>query len=436
MMSEKNFFQSLPYFILISLGTLAFWYFQREDIGMLVYGLIVFILLAFFKNSLHSIPYILNALFMISQTEWDLTTIPLFLYYVPMAAVIGMIIHSIIYKTNIFKGKFFVGVALLAVAALVSTVINDFGFDMNVLMILVVAVFLVSLYGFFANSLEFDNNVYLIKVFAVLGGMIACQVALYYLNPEVDIQYALEHKTINLGWGISNFIATYLIIFISTTVYFVKKYKLHIIWIIIMLFEVAMLAFTLSRAGIIAFIVTSILLIIYMFVGYERKGNLLFNLVLGFVVASGIAYLFKDYFITIWDRLELFGLDDNGRLAIWQDGWSKFTENLWFGAGVFAREVDEGLRMYHNTVLNILAWFGIFGGIALLIQFFSFVKIFLFRFSSEKAILLIALIGANLQGMVDNTYMMPQYMIIMFITIAIVENANKIDKLRLDLSIR
>jgi len=435
-MTDKNFFRSLPYFIIISIGTLAFWYFGREDIGMIAYASIIFILMLALRNTLHTIPFLFNLLFMISQTEWDMTQIPLYLYYLPMALVLGMIAHSLIYKTSIFKGKFFLGIAWLAVVAIISTAINDFAFDLNVLIILVVVIFLVILYGFYANSLECDNSLYLIKLMVVLGSLIATQVGLFYLNPEVDIQYALEHKTLNLGWGISNFVATYLIMFISATVYFVKKNKLHIVWIVIMLFEVGMLLFTLSRAGIIAFILTSVLLVIYMFVGYEKKWNLFLNLVIGTILVSAVAYLFRDYFITIWDRLELFGLDDNGRIDIWIDGWTKFKENLIYGAGVFTREVDDGLRMYHNTVLNILAWFGILGGIALLIQFYSLLRIFFYKFNSQKAILLIALIGVNLQGMVDNIYMMPQYMIIMFVMVAVVENANKIDRLRSELQVK
>ena len=49
---------------------------------------------------------------------------------------------------------------------------------------------------------------------------------------------------------------------------------------------------------------------------------------------------------------------------------------------------------------------------------------FINRFTIEKTILLIALIGANIHGMVDNVYYMPQFMIIFFIIIAGVENYN------------
>jgi hypothetical protein len=47
------------------------------------------------------------------------------------------------------------------------------------------------------------------------------------------------------------------------------------------------------------------------------------------------------------------------------------------------------------------------------------------KLNVEKAILLIALIGANIHGMVDNVYYMPQFMIIFFIIIASVENHNE-----------
>lgn len=190
-----------------------------------------------------------------------------------------------------------------------------------------------------------------------------------------------------------------------------------------------MLLFTLSRAGIIAFLMTSIMMVIFMFVKYDRKWNLFLNLVIGVVLVSTIAYFLRSYFITIWERLELFGLDDNGRIDLWTEAWDKFRLHPIFGAGIFARSLEE-LRLYHNTVLNILAWFGALGGVALLIQFVSLLRIFLTKINQRKAILLIALIGVNLHGMVDNIYMMPQYMIILFVTVAFVENATKVDLLR------
>lgn len=275
---------------------------------------------------------------------------------------------------------------------------------------------------------------YLIRIFVIIGVMISFQVFIFYVfKSENTILYNLEHKTIDLGWGISNFIATYLILFISTMTYFIKKYKLHIFWILLFLFEIAMLLFTLSRAGIISFLITSILLILFMFIKYEHKLNLLINLVIGIVIASVIGYFTREYFIEIWNRLELLGLDDTGRIEIWYDAIDKFKANPIFGGGFFAREAAGELRMFHNTILHTLACFGVVGGVGLLIQFVSVLRVFLRRLNQEKAILFIALIGVNIHGMVDNIYFMPQYMIIMLIIVAVVENANKVDDLRHEL---
>ncbi len=433
-MTENNFFTKLPYLIILSIITLVLWTFDLANIGMLVYIGVVFILLIFMRNSIYIIPFILNALFMISQTEWDISSIPIYLYIAPAVIIIGIVVNMIRFKVNIFRGKLFIGLAILVFAMITSNFINNPVFDLNFYLILIGSLFFLFLYGFFANTIVGDNLMYLIRIFVILGVMISLQVFLFYVfKSENTILYDLEHKTIDLGWGISNFIATYLILFISTMTYFIKKYKLHIFWIIIFLFEIAMLLFTLSRAGLLSFLATSVLLILFMFIKYEHKLVLFVNLIVGILIASVVGYFAREYFIEIWNRLELFGLDDTGRIEIWYDAIDKFKASPIFGGGFFAREAENELRMFHNTILHTLACFGIVGGIGLLIQFVSVLRVFLHKINQEKAILFIALIGVNIHGMVDNIYFMPQYMIIMFIIIAVVENANKIDDLRHEL---
>jgi len=433
-MTENNFFTKLPYLIILSIITLVLWTFDLAYIGFPIFLGIIFVLLVMLKNSIYVIPFLLNLLFMISQTEWGLTSIPMYLYIAPAVGVLGILIHVIRFKVNIFKGKLFIGLAILVIAMIVSNFINNPVFDMNFYFITIGSLSLLVLYGFFANTIVGENLMYLIRIFVIIGVMISFQVFIFYVfKSENTILYNLEHKTIDLGWGISNFIATYLILFISTMTYFIKKYKLHIFWILLFLFEIAMLLFTLSRAGIISFLITSILLILFMFIKYEHKLNLLINLVIGIVIASVIGYFTREYFIEIWNRLELLGLDDTGRIEIWYDAIDKFKANPIFGGGFFAREAAGELRMFHNTILHTLACFGVVGGVGLLIQFVSVLRVFLRRLNQEKAILFIALIGVNIHGMVDNIYFMPQYMIIMLIIVAVVENANKVDDLRHEL---
>jgi O-antigen ligase len=365
------------------------------------------------------------------------------MYLAPAVLIVGMVIHAIRFKVNIMKGKFLLGIGLLSIAMIVSTIVNTEIYDINTLLVFVMAIFFVMLYGFFANTIQGDNLLYLIRILAILGLLISAEVFVYYLQIYLNdgaaaVHDALQNKQIDLGWGISNFIATYLIMFISATTYFIKKYKLHIFWIVLALFEIAMLLFTLSRAGIIAFIGTSVFLVLFMFIKYDHKLSLLLNIFLGALVFAGIVYFTKDYFVTVLERLQLLKLDDTGRIEIWEEAVVIIKANPIFGKGLFARNTAVGeneLRMFHNTILHTLATLGVLGGISLVVQFGSILRIFLYKFNQKKAILLIALIGANIHGMVDNIYFMPQYMIIMFIIIAVVENAGKIDQIREDLRV-
>lgn len=443
-MTENNFFTKLPYLILISIMTLFFWYKGLDFIAIPLYLTVCFVILIFVKNTIYIFPFLLNMLFMISQTEWNLDLIPIYLYLTPALLIIGMVIHAIRFKVNIFKGKFFLGISLLGLAMIVSTIVNTTEYSVITLAIFSVAILFVMLYGFFANTVEGDNQLYLIRILVIIGIMISFQVFIYYFEIYLSsgaegVHHAIDSKQLDLGWGISNFIATYLIMFISLTTYFIKKYKMHIFWLVVLFFEIAMLFFTLSRAGIIAFLVTSIFLVLYMFIRYDHKLQLLLNIFIALLIVGVGIYFTKDYFIAIYDRLELLKLDDSGRINIWKEAYEIIKTNPIFGKGVFARSLGVGeneLRMFHNTILHITACFGVLGLLALIVQFISILRIFLYKFNQEKAILLIALIGANIHGMVDNTYLMPQYMIIMFIIIATTENANKIDKLRASLIVR
>lgn len=419
-----RFFFSLPYLIILSLATLGFWYFGLEEYGIPIFIGAIFIMLIFKRNTMPVVPLLMNPLFMISQTSWSMDTIPTYLYIVPVALILGFIIHVIRFKVKLFRGELLISVGLM-LAALLLSMINASLIDTTYLFLVVVGIFYMFVYFFFVNSIEEDNTVYLIKLFAILGLLISLEVFIYYLRVD-SVIYALKNKTIDLGWGISNFIATYLVIFISTTVYFVKKFKMHIIWLLIVFFEIAMLISTLSRGGILAFAITIILLLVYMFVKYEHKINLLVNIIIAVAIFAAIFYWKQDYITTIWVRLRDETLNDSGRFVIWQNAFNNFKSHPLLGVGLYSRVIDGNyFGMNHNTVLQTAAAFGSLGLLALLVMFIEVLKVFFYKLNHEKAILLIALFGANVHGMVDNIFYMPQFMIIFFIIIAVVEIANK-----------
>ena len=422
-MTKHNIFESTGYLIALSVITMVFWYFGLEHIGMPVFAIAALVILSTNKNGIMVVPIFLNMLFMISQTEWSLDIIPTYLYVLPILLIVGFAVHLIRYKPKLLQGKLLFPLTLLFIGMLLS-MINADKVDMNYLFYCVIGLFYLLIYFFFKGSLTGDNLKFLIKLFVIEGVLISFQVLVFYLRAE-DVVLALKTKNLDLGWGISNFVATYLIIFISSTFYYIKKNKFNIIFLIIVAFEIVMLFYTLSRGGILAFFFTFILLMIYLLYGYKLTKRMIINIVITLVVILVVGFFTRENFITIWSRLSNGFFVDNGRFDLWQEALLKFKSHPVFGAGLFARATETYFGFYHNTVMHTIATLGLVGLAALIWQAVVIIKMFINKWTLEKSILFIALIGANIHGMVDNVYYMPQFMVIFFIIIAAVENYNE-----------
>ena len=426
-MMEHKFFKSIAYLIILSIITTVIWYFRLEHIGMPIYGGIIFALLLIEKNSITILPFLLNMLFMISKTkaEWSMDSIPGYLYVIPVLLLIGFIINIIRFKPKFFQGMLLLPLMLMFAGMLLS-MLNMEIIDINYLFYIMVGLFYLFIYFFFRSSMTGDNLQFLIRLFAILGVMISVQVLLYYLHVD-DVVYALEHKRIDLGWGLSNFIATYLLMFIPAMFYFVKKYKFHVFWVVLAVLEIVALLFTLSRGGILTFVGILVFLIIYLFHGYENKRKMTLNVISGLIVLAVVVIVKQNYFVTIYERLLDRAFDDTGRYEIWLEGIEKFKQNPILGVGLYARVINDNyFSHYHNTIIHTAVSMGVVGLVALFWQFINIARVFIKKINVETSILFIAILGANIHGLIDVVYFMPQFMILFFIVIAAVENRNKV----------
>ncbi len=428
-MTKNKFFNSFAYFFMISGITLYVWMNQLDFIGMGLFVLVSFFVLIFVKNTIHAFPYFFNMLFMISRTEWSLETIPLFLYFLPIIMAIGFFIHYFKYRDEWVKGALLKPLLLMYVAVILSA-LNSEILDSNFIFYLVIGSFYLLVYIFFIQTIKGENLSYMIKLFVVLGILISVQILIYYIRSG-DIAVALTSDRVNLGWGISNFAATYLIMFISATLYFVKTKPWLLFSVLIIAFEIMMLIFTLSRGGVLAFIATLPFLIIYLYHGQKNKRIITLYIILVLILLITVFSIRTDFFMPLFDRFkDLDFKDGSGRVELWIQAYHKFREYPLFGAGLFARVEGDYFGFYHNTFLHTLASLGMVGFVSLIWQMVVILKVFLKNMTLKKSILLIALLGANIHGLVDNVYFMPQFMIIFFAIIASVEisDQNKINQ--------
>lgn len=419
-MIKQEFYKTTEYLVILSVLTYVFWSFGLERVGMPLFAILAIILLATNKNTIAVVPVFFNMMFMISQTEWSLEMIPIYLYMLPVLIIAGFVIHFVRFRPRFSKGKLFWPLLLLFMAMIFS-MINADKIDLNYGFYLIIGLFYLLIYFFFNGSLKGDNLSYLIRLFLILGILVSLQVLTFYLKVD-DAVDALSTKNLDLGWGISNFVATYLIIFISATFYYIKRDKLHVVWVLLAVFEIVMLFFTLSRGGISAFFITFFFLIYYLYHKSDEKNKLTASILVGIFALIISFFIAKDYYLAIYYRLTDGFFVDNGRFILWEQALNKFIANPLFGSGLFARVSGTYFGFYHNTFMHTLATLGIIGLASIIWQITIVLKMFFNNVTMQKMILLIALFGANIHGMVDNVYYMPQFMIIFFVIIAAVEN--------------
>jgi len=418
----EKFTLSTPYLLICSAMAIIFWTFRLEAIGVPIILVLMFVQFVLFKDAMPSVPLLLSGLFMVSQVFTDFSDIPFYLYMTPPMIIVGMIIHMIRFKTKFWQGKMLWGIMIMFLAMILSA-FNAEEVTIYYLFYSLIGLLYALIYLFYRNSLDNDHIQYLLKTMVLMGIVVAMETLIYYLRVD-DVLYAIENKTIKLGWGISNYIATYLVMFIPATIYFAKNTKGNYFWILIAIFEVAMLLLTASRGGILAFAIIAIPLAIYLFKSKNWRISLI-TFVTAVVGIGMIVWINYDWFVALFNRFETVMLDDSGRMEIYAEALRVFTEHPLFGGGLFARiDGNDVYHMYHNTFLHTLATLGSVGFVGLIWQLYVQISVLLKHITQATIILFISILGAHLHGMVDNIYYMPQFMILMLIIVAVVEKSN------------
>jgi len=424
MRAIERFTKSEVYLALTAIAAVLVWAFRIDSIGIPVVLGLMFLQLALFRDAMPSVPLLFSALFMFSRTLGNFEEVPVFLFLTPVAILGGMIVHMIRFRTRFWRGKMVGGIAVMT-GAMIASAFNAEQVTVYYLFYALIGVLYAFIYMFYRNSLEADHVQYLMKTMMLMGLVVASQVLIWFLRTD-DILIAIETKAIKLGWGISNYIATYLIMFIPATVYFAKKWKAGFLLLPVAVFQTAMLLLTASRGGILAFAVIAVPLLIFTLKS-KRWGQSILSLG---AVAGGVFLVYwfnRDWFLALYQRFSQVMLDDSGRWEIYREAIAAFLDHPLFGAGLFARiDGNEVYHMYHNTFLHTLATLGIVGFVGLVWQLYVQFSVFFRPKNMAYFILVISLFGAHLHGMLDNIYFMPQFMVLMLIMVAVAETANRL----------
>jgi hypothetical protein len=442
--SEKlfqfKFFDDL-YLAFLFIVSFICWYFSNEILGVACFSVLIWLValqgravyllplplfvVPIFRGLLKDVGKIANAS--------DVITASVIIMVV--AGVGGLVFDIIKHKRFKQKGRLFLAFSLI-IGAMVLSLFNSPDI-VNAVSGMAIYVFMFFFYVYILNIATAENHfrIFLSKTITYFVSLTALMCVMAIVEDKTVTESIIK-KDINIGWSISNNIATYLVFGIPFILYLSihEKYKFAYYFLSIILAVVTFL--TGSRAGIGGLVLLAVPSIVYTLYRTERKD---------FVAHLLTALLFTMPFIfvaiylnipeALYQRLFVskffFYYDDRKRLL--EIAMESFSNHPLIGTGVFSaghyiKLGGKNVFSYHNIFFETLACMGIAGIMAYV--YFSFVKFKMLLFNSNmfKLYGLMAIVGSYIFALVDTSYLNPIYMYMVVAFLAIAEKSATIQK--------
>ncbi len=279
----------------------------------------------------------------------------------------------------------------------------------NLLFAFITTVSLLLLYALFSLFVKFDHSSvdYLMYCLVLAGLVIVAELIFAYFNTVQFENGEIVKGSVVLGWGVWTNIGGMLAFLMPACFYFARSHKHGWIGFLLGLLEYFCIVLSQSRGALL--IGTGILgiCLVYLSIsGKNRKQNRI--LTGGIILCGAIGLIFlSDKLISLVENFLNQGFDDNGRLSMWQIGWSNFLDYPIFGSGFYDSHIMEGWDMgfypylYHNTPIQLLGACGIVGALAYIYHRFCTVRMVLRRPDPQKTFLAICILGLLLFSLTD-----------------------------------
>lgn len=412
----ENLLHSPYYIAVLAFITILCWFLDVFIVGMIIFAAIFSFILLFYKDTTPLIPIIVLCTFMISRVASEFDFSPYIIGAAPVI-VICVVLYFVLKRPKFKKGMYFYGLA----AAFLAMTTAGIGFDYQIDHIFTVCGLTLTalfVYFFFNSTAIQDVKHTVLNSFIAAIIVSLLQILIFYLRAE-DFMMAIIHKTLNLGWGISNNVAVVLSMFLPVTFYKILKSKYYILYIIFAFLQLIGILFTLSRGNILfstaAFAAFFILLIIIS----KRRFAIIITAIAIVTVLLAIVMIFPDIFKPIIDRFDKLELSDNGRFVLLREGIESFKLNPIFGIGFYYKHADIP-HWFHNSVVQILASTGIFGSVLYGVFFYQRYAVPFKKFNTSNFFMICCVILSGLYGFLEcNFFFVYNVIFIMFIYIVI-----------------
>jgi hypothetical protein len=417
------------------------WYFSNEILGVVCFSALIW-LVALSGRAVYLLPLplfvvpifrgLLKDVGKIANAS-DVITASVIIMIV--AGVSGLVFDIIKQKRFKTTGQLFVPFIFIIASMLLSLLNSPDVINSVSGMLIYVFMFFFYVYLLNVSSAENHFRIFFSKTVVYFVALAALMCVMVIVEDK-SITENIIKKDINIGWSISNNIATYLVFGVPFVLYLSihEKYKFVYYFLSIVLAIVIFL--TGSRAGIGGLLILAVPSVVYTLFRTDRK-QFVTHLLMALLLT--MPFLFAAIYMNIPEALYqrlfvskfFFYYDDRKRLL--EIAMESFSNHPLIGTGVFSaghyiKLGGKNVFSYHNIFFETLACMGIAGIMAYV--YFSFVKFKMLLFNSNmfKLYGLMAIVGSYIFALVDTSYLNPIYMYMVVAFLAIAEKSATIQK--------
>lgn len=444
--SFNNFFNNKVYkeiYTFLIMFIALFGYRFNDVMGISILIFIILITLLFTNDFTNILAPSIFMLFVINDGFAN-NEIPLTLIILTSILVLILLIFIIRNGFKLKKMKSLYGLLGLAIANILPIFwANNINSENNVFYFFYFAnLGYLILYVIFVNGLKKGDLNYLAVTMSYLGLLLTgeCLYKVLELNIKPFIQ------DFWLGWGVCNEAGIMICFSLPFIFYLICNTKSlpYIFFNTLKIIIVALgVLLTTSRASYICILIgLPVLITVSLFFNKTKKAYGIYTLSICALTVI-ISLFFLPQIKTIINEIKNInfsnGLESNDRLLLYEEAINKFKENplyMILGPGICTsidyRNSGFGYQLvpivYHSTFFETLIVGGIFGMLMLIIHLFQKYKNIAITKDKTKIFIILAYIGIDIYGLIDNTYHMYYYMIPLVIILAVIDNYNYYNK--------
>lgn len=415
---------------------LLFWMLDAWIFGIIALCLLAAVSFFFCKDTSRILAILFMFVMIISANRHNLNNFMWVLFVSVGLLVAGLIFHIIYYKPPFklllkerrIKG-FSLSLILLAIPMAFGGIARG---DRNAAAVLLVTAYIIVVsvfYLFFLVTTEKkkgeDMLRYIILIMLVAGIVITIQMLTYYIRlGDFDkILRSVRYKEIQLGWAGPNNVAPMLSLTLPACFYYaIKKKNYGFLFIILAVIQYILILSTSCRGTILFTTLALPFILCYTMAKTENKLAVGLTFSLCFCALIFLLAIYGENFVDIITRMVARGLDDSGRMSIYQSAVDTFKQFPLFGAGWDYRlgeMAGDGYSpyWYHSTPLQIMANMGVLG--ILFFAYFTYWRyrsgLFTKKYQISKFTVMAGMLLFELYGLIDVNYFGPTFFITMII---------------------